>query len=135
MSLHGPHGQWIENIHLDPYTTEEEFHRELYEKKYSGLLKKAHEFIEATGGTAKEDVLVFIRYVIIVVSDPLPYSRSRLVVDSMRANTNTSRCQDTNAKFLYHSTIVSHKTHANLQMRLQMEGLSAFSKADTATVL
>ena len=63
VSIHGPHGQFIENIHLDPYTTEEEFHRELYEKQYSRLIRKAHDFISVTGGTAKDDVLVFIRWV------------------------------------------------------------------------
>ena len=61
VSIHGPHGQFIENIHLDPYTTEDDFYAELYEKKYSRLLQKAHDFISATGGTSNTDVLVFIR--------------------------------------------------------------------------
>ncbi|KIP06837.1 hypothetical protein PHLGIDRAFT_72030 [Phlebiopsis gigantea 11061_1 CR5-6] len=60
VSIHGPHGQFIENIHLDPYTNEEDFYRDVYEKKYSRLLEKAHDFITATGGTAKNDILVFI---------------------------------------------------------------------------
>lgn len=58
MSIHGPHGQYVENIHLEPYTSEEEFDS-LYHNKYSHLLRKARDFIDATGG-AKDDTLVFI---------------------------------------------------------------------------
>lgn len=63
VSIHGPHGQFIENIHLEPYTTEEEFHGQLYEGKYAQLFKKARNFIQATGGV-KDDTLVFIRYLL-----------------------------------------------------------------------
>ncbi|GJE85951.1 histone deacetylase HOS3 [Phanerochaete sordida] len=59
VSIHGPHGQFIENIHLEPYTTEKEFFENVYEKKYSRLLEKARNFIDATGGV-KDDTLVFI---------------------------------------------------------------------------
>ena len=62
VSIHGPHGQFIENIHLDPYTTETDFFENLYEKKYSRVLHKARDFIDATGGV-RDDTLVFIRYV------------------------------------------------------------------------
>lgn len=61
VSLHGPHGQHIENIHLQPYTSDEHFNV-LYKEQYSKLLKKAGEFIEGSGGKG-DDVLVFIRSV------------------------------------------------------------------------
>lgn len=60
VSIHGPHGQFVENIHLEPYTTEDHFFSDLYKNKYSRLLKKARDFIGATGGV-KDDTLVFIR--------------------------------------------------------------------------
>ncbi|KAI9058523.1 Arginase/deacetylase [Trametes sanguinea] len=59
VSIHGPHGQHIENIHLKPYVSEEEFWEKLYPVHYQRLLDKARDFIENTGG-AKEDTLVFI---------------------------------------------------------------------------
>ena len=60
VSIHGPHGQYIENVHLDPYTTEEHFWETLYEGRYKNILHKAREFIGHTGGE-RDDVLVFIR--------------------------------------------------------------------------
>jgi acetoin utilization deacetylase AcuC-like enzyme len=61
VSLHGPHGQYIENVHLQPYTSDKHF-EVLYEGQYSKLLKKAEEFVKGTGGKG-DDVLVFIRSV------------------------------------------------------------------------
>ncbi|KIM73669.1 hypothetical protein PILCRDRAFT_99268 [Piloderma croceum F 1598] len=61
VSLHGPHGQHIENIHLQPYTSDEHFFDVLYKEQYSKLLKKAGEFIEGSGGKG-DDVLIFISY-------------------------------------------------------------------------
>ncbi|KAF9260902.1 Arginase/deacetylase [Marasmius fiardii PR-910] len=58
VSIHGPHGQWIENIHLEPYEDETSFH-ELYERNYSRLIRKAEQFLDDTGGPG-EDVLVFV---------------------------------------------------------------------------
>jgi histone deacetylase HOS3 len=60
VSLHGSHGQYIENIHLEPYTSEQHFWDVLYKGKYSRLLKKAEEFLDATGGPG-DDAMVFIR--------------------------------------------------------------------------
>lgn len=57
-SIHGPHGQHIENIHLQPYASEEDFFTTLYRERYSGLLEKAKAFV---GETDSDDVLVFIR--------------------------------------------------------------------------
>ncbi|OSC97515.1 Arginase/deacetylase [Trametes coccinea BRFM310] len=59
VSIHGPHGQHIENIHLKPYVSEEEFWEKLYPGHYQRLLDKARDFIENTGGV-KDDTLVFI---------------------------------------------------------------------------
>lgn len=68
VSIHGPHGQHIENIHLHPYTSEEEFWEKLYAVQYSRLLRKAEEFLENTGAS-QNDVLVFIRCVLPVLID------------------------------------------------------------------
>ncbi len=59
VSIHGPHGQHVENIHLQPYASEQEFWDKLYPTQYLRLLKKAGEFIESTGGV-RDDTLVFI---------------------------------------------------------------------------
>lgn len=60
VSIHKAHGQYIENIHLEPYSSEEQFWEVLYNHKYSRLVKKAAEFLADTGGPG-DDVLVFIR--------------------------------------------------------------------------
>ncbi|KAF7300517.1 hypothetical protein HMN09_00936200 [Mycena chlorophos] len=57
-SLHGPHGQYIENVHLKEYTSAEHFDR-LYRDEYSKILRRAEEFLESTS-SGKDDVLVFI---------------------------------------------------------------------------
>ncbi|KAI1790191.1 Arginase/deacetylase [Ganoderma leucocontextum] len=59
VSIHGPHGQYIENVHLRPYVSSEDFWENLYPGPYSHLLKKAGEFLDNTGG-AGDDVLLFI---------------------------------------------------------------------------
>ncbi|KAI0372304.1 Arginase/deacetylase [Pilatotrama ljubarskyi] len=59
VSIHGPHGQHIENIHLQPYASEQEFWDKLYPQQYVRLLAKAGEFIERTGSPS-DDTLVFI---------------------------------------------------------------------------
>ncbi|PPR03751.1 hypothetical protein CVT26_005791 [Gymnopilus dilepis] len=58
-SIHGSHGQWIENVHLKTYTSEEHFWDVLYKEEYSKLLSTASQFLESTGGEG-DDVLVFI---------------------------------------------------------------------------
>lgn len=58
-SLHDAHGQFIENVHLQTYTSEEHFWTELYEKRYKRVLHKAEEFLNTTGGPG-DDVLFFI---------------------------------------------------------------------------
>ncbi|TFK52172.1 Arginase/deacetylase [Heliocybe sulcata] len=59
VSIHGPHGQHIENVHLQPYESLEQFWDVVYTGPYSRLLAKAGEFLDSTGGPG-EDVLVFI---------------------------------------------------------------------------
>lgn len=58
VSIHGNHGQHIENIHLETYDTEEDFWARLYDQKYSRLFEKAEAFMK---GSSKEKILVFIR--------------------------------------------------------------------------
>ncbi|KAI0087016.1 histone deacetylase domain-containing protein [Irpex rosettiformis] len=62
VSIHGPHGQYVENIHLLPYTSEEHFFTELYEKRYSKLFERAMTFVQETTKERlnSDDVLVFI---------------------------------------------------------------------------
>ena len=60
-SVSGEEGQWLENIHLKPYTHEHEFWSD-YETRYRHLITKATEFIYKTGGLVQDDVMVFMRY-------------------------------------------------------------------------
>ncbi|KAG6917291.1 hypothetical protein DXG01_003132 [Tephrocybe rancida] len=59
VSLHQAHGQYIENIHLQTYSSEQHFWDVLYKEQYSKILRKAEEFLDSTGGPG-DDVLVFI---------------------------------------------------------------------------
>ena len=61
VSIHGPHGQFIENVHLEPFESDEQFWIH-YRGAYTRLLSKAEDFVKNTGG-ASEDTLVFIRRV------------------------------------------------------------------------
>ncbi|KAJ7876377.1 histone deacetylase domain-containing protein [Mycena olivaceomarginata] len=58
VSISGYHGQYIENVHLQTYTSPEHWEI-LYTEQYSKILSKAEEFLDSTGGPGK-DVLVFI---------------------------------------------------------------------------
>ena len=60
VSLHGPHGQYIENVHLLPYESEADFWSRLYPGPYSRLLEKAEAFLKDTA--ASGEAMVFIRY-------------------------------------------------------------------------
>ncbi|KZO90161.1 Arginase/deacetylase [Calocera viscosa TUFC12733] len=57
--IHGAHGQHIENIHLEPYTSDVDFWGRLYPQKYSQLLKKADDFFERTGADPEKS-LIFV---------------------------------------------------------------------------
>ncbi|KAI9443126.1 Arginase/deacetylase [Lactarius indigo] len=60
VSIHGPHGQYIENVHLEPFESEEQFWDVHYRGAYSKLLSKAEDFVKNTGGASSDDTLVFI---------------------------------------------------------------------------
>lgn len=62
VSIHKAHGQYIENVHLETYSSEEHFWNTLYKQKYTGILRKARDFLDHTGGPG-DDVIVFIRLV------------------------------------------------------------------------
>ncbi|KAJ8520922.1 hypothetical protein ONZ45_g2281 [Pleurotus djamor] len=59
VSIHGNHGQYIENVHLEEYTSEDHFWQDLYPNQYNRILKKAKDFLDSTGGPG-EDVMIFI---------------------------------------------------------------------------
>ncbi|KAI0304494.1 histone deacetylase domain-containing protein [Multifurca ochricompacta] len=59
VSIHGPHGQYIENVHLEPFESEEQFWDEHYRGAYTKLLSKAEDFVKSTEG-ASDDTFVFI---------------------------------------------------------------------------
>lgn len=61
-SIHGNHGQYIENVHLETYESQEDFFTRLYEGPYRKVLTKARDFVTNTGGPGN-DILVFIRLV------------------------------------------------------------------------
>jgi hypothetical protein len=71
VSIHGPHGQHIENVHLEPFESEGQFWDVHYNGAYNRLLRKAEDFIKNTGDASLNETLVFIRRVIsqILVSD------------------------------------------------------------------
>lgn len=60
VSIHGPHGQYIENVHLEPFESEAQFWDVHYNGAYSRLLRKAEDFVKNTGGASSDDTLVFI---------------------------------------------------------------------------
>lgn len=60
-SIHGPHGQYIENIHLERYSSEAQFWEVLY-PRYLTLLYRARNFLDETGGPG-DDVIIFVRSV------------------------------------------------------------------------
>ncbi|KAK0455328.1 histone deacetylase domain-containing protein [Desarmillaria tabescens] len=59
VSIHGAHGQYIENVHLQTYESQEHFFNVLYPQRYAGILRKAEQFLDETGGPG-DDILFFI---------------------------------------------------------------------------
>ncbi len=57
VSLAG-HGQYIENIHLEPYADEQDFYERLYEGYVRGLLGKAKKFLEETEASGERTVIL-----------------------------------------------------------------------------
>ena len=64
VSIHGPHGQYIENVHLEPFESEEQFWDVHYRGAYSKLLGRAEDFVKSTGSASPDDTLIFIRRVV-----------------------------------------------------------------------
>ena len=60
VTIHGPHGQHIENVHLQPYDSDDDFWERLYPRYHSQLFQKAETFL---GNTVEDDVMIFIRLV------------------------------------------------------------------------
>lgn len=75
-NLAGGHGQWISNVHLEPWRDEQHFHDELYPIYRDGLLGRAEEFcrkVEEDEGAAGGKTLVIVsagtsRFVTAVIS-------------------------------------------------------------------
>lgn len=59
ISLGGAHGQYIENVHLEPYASEEDFHEDLYPQYYNRLFGQARRFVKAANAVS-DNTLVFI---------------------------------------------------------------------------
>lgn len=107
VSIHRAHGQYIENVHLQPYGSESHFWDVLYKEQYGRILRKAEDFLKATGGGTdgdKDGAMIFIRQA--SFSFPL-LCPSRLIVNDYdsgiavawtRANTNTHPCPGTIAR-------------------------------------
>lgn len=66
-NLSGAHGQYIENIHLEPYSSEEDFFIRLYPAYHQRLFGGAVSFLERTSGphSSADDTMIFIRSVVI----------------------------------------------------------------------
>lgn len=59
VKIAGAHGQHIENVHLEPYNSLDEFWK-LYEGSYARVLGQAEHFCKSSGAKP-ENTLVFIR--------------------------------------------------------------------------
>ena len=124
MSIHQSHGQHIENVHLQTYTSEQHFWDVLYREQYSRLFTKATEFLDATGGPG-DDVMIFIRSALptaFIVLDPL-IQVSNLVAGWMLASMNMNQCRDTTARSQRHFIIASLAILLLLAMSMPEEGL------------
>ena len=63
-TLSGAHGQYIENVHLESYTSDEDFFSRLYPIYHERLLGGATRFLKKTGELSSSDeTMVFVRCV------------------------------------------------------------------------
>lgn len=60
VSLHGPHGQHIENVHLLPYASDTDFWDRLYCGPYARLLQTAEAFLNDDKDSG--EAMLFIRW-------------------------------------------------------------------------
>lgn len=125
VSIHGPHGQHIENVHLQPYTSQEDFWGRLYVGPYARLLERAGAFLDNTGG-AGDDALVFIRSVCCCSITRWSLTNVCAVVVSTPANTNILRCHDTSARFQCRSITASHGILAHSRSDMPRDDLSVY---------
>ena len=71
LRIAGGHGQFISNVHLEPYRDEAHFHGELYPRYHEGLLGQAEEFCRLTkceGGDDAEKTLAIVSAGALVLS-------------------------------------------------------------------
>lgn len=134
VNLAGGHGQWIANIHLQPWDDEIDFFERLYPRYRSGLLDAAERFCSETA-SAPDKTLV-----IISAGATLPRSGPRLQADrrkqgSMRASTRVPACRGMPATSPSRSITASRRTSPPLQTGSHGDGWSRCSKAATRTVL
>lgn len=52
------HGQYIENIHLETWSTEQEFYDTLYETRYKQVLRSAERFVKETQANPERTVVI-----------------------------------------------------------------------------
>jgi hypothetical protein len=114
VSIHGPHGQYIENVHLEPFESEEQFWNVHYREAYSKLLNKAEEFVKSTGG-ASDDTLVFIRQVrFVLFIAPNSDVKVALAPDLTPRNMRHRLCLGITGRSQPHFSIVSHRMFVHL---------------------
>lgn len=132
MSISGYHGQYIENVHLQTYTSPEHWEI-LYTEQYSKILSKAEEFLDSTGGPGK-DVLVFIRFSLSFFLLPVFLSHGYIiVVEWMRPSTRRPRCRGTTDGCRPRFSIDLPATRAHSVIAMLTGNSSASSRADIAT--
>jgi histone deacetylase HOS3 len=61
--VHGDKGLWLENVIMEPYTSEEHFWK-IYEERYKKIIDSARVFLERTSAE-KEKTAVFLRCVLL----------------------------------------------------------------------
>ncbi|GAA6059615.1 hypothetical protein JCM10212_005114 [Sporobolomyces blumeae] len=58
LNISGGHSQYISNVHLEPYSTEDDFQARLWETYWRGLGGKAEEFLEKTFAQDDETLVI-----------------------------------------------------------------------------
>lgn len=138
LSIHDAHGQYIENIHLQPYASEQDFHDDLYDSTYSPLFKKAHAFVKSTGSTPAK-TLIIIRFVsLLYLTDPRnPLALIATPFESVAAltlaNMNIRTCRGTTGRFRRRSTSASLWMRRPWRRRLPEARSLASWREDIAT--
>lgn len=63
LCIHGQDGQWMENIRMSPFTSDEQFWED-YQERYKRLITTAEDFIQQTKAK-KDKVMVLMRYILL----------------------------------------------------------------------